>query len=414
MINKKILFLLIISFLPECLFATKTITKIHPSRSKVVLSKEIFYQKILPTLKNKKLMLVTNPSGIGVEPETILSEFQKYSVEIVNLLGLEHGFLGLEEDFGQSPVTIDPLFKKPVYHAYRINSQELATITSEVDVIVLDVQDMGMRCYTYITVLKRLIDAIRDKPTQLIVLDHLHPALHLKPRGEYIEKDLENFAGEFPSPLFTGLTMGEAAIFYEKEFSEKRAKVQVISPEGISRNSYFEELGISWSTPSPNLPTLESARNYLALVLLEGINVSVGRGTQAPFVYFGAPWMENPNFFAEFLNEKLKEDVHFAPVFFKPVFGPYKGQICKGLRMNLINIHYDPIKTSYVLIEGLRKFYKTEFKWNKGNKYSVDSLWGNSHFRKSIESEIPYEKFAETIEKDEKDFYAKSKKYRLY
>ncbi len=116
---------------------------------------------------------------------------------------MEHGFLGLEEDFSKSPVTVDEFFNLPIYHIYRVKNAELPTILKGADAILFDVQDMGMRCYTYLTVLKRIMDGIPDPTnTRLIVLDHVNPALYLKGRGEMIDKRFLNFAGEFPSLFF--------------------------------------------------------------------------------------------------------------------------------------------------------------------------------------------------------------------
>lgn len=415
---KKNLFpiLILLLFISFCSLQPDTKIRVHPQESDVKPSYFKFYEAVLPTLNGKKILLVTNPSGIGNNPEFLKSEFKKNGAKITHLIGLEHGFLGLEEDFSQTPVTIDTLFNAPIYHIYRLKKNELANLISEVDSIVFDVQDMGMRCYTYLTVLKRLMEQMTSGTKKMIILDHINPALHIKPTGDTIKPEYENFAGEFPSLFFTGLTLGESANYYNEIFLSNKVQLQVIPVEKFKRGQTFEETGLEWHTPSPNLPNLESARNYFALVFLEGINVSVGRGTGAPFIYFGAPWMKNPEKLADYVISQTKsKDYFFSNVFFKPAFGPYKDQICRGLRLNLVNRNYNPIELGYVLIQAFKEIYKQNVSWNSYGKIPhIDYLWGSDSFRKSINSKIPFHTFHESYAQKENEYSEKIKKYFLY
>ncbi|WP_109019254.1 exo-beta-N-acetylmuramidase NamZ family protein [Leptospira kobayashii] len=388
--------------------------RVHPQDSKLIPSSEIFYSSILPTLSGKKVMLVTNPSGIGNNPGKIIREFEKNQVILEHLIGLEHGFLGLEEEFSQTPVTMDTTFDRPLYHIYRIKDSDLRVLLNEVDVVLFDVQDVGMRCYTYVSVLKRLLDGVGKAKTKFIVLDHIHIAMHLPPRGEKMSPKHLNFAGEFPSLLISGMTLGESALFYNKEYLSGSVNLQVVPVSGYQRSQYFEDTGLPWVTPSPNLPMVESARNYMALVMLEGVNVSVGRGTQAPFVYFGAPWMIDPEILAKKLGE-ISKSYYFTPVFFKPTFGPHKGKITSGLRMNLVRADYDPIELAYELIRLMKETYPKDFKWNKGStNYWVDQLWGNDHFRTAIGEGKTYSEFHSSFIKSEADEKKRIEPYLLY
>ncbi|MBM9592358.1 DUF1343 domain-containing protein [Leptospira sp. 201903075] len=389
--------------------------RVHPADSELRVSSDIFYEKILPTMAGKKLMLATNPSGIGTSPKKIITSLEKYKITLEHLIGLEHGFLGLEEEFSQTPVTMDATFNRPLYHIYRIKDAELRELIKEVDYVVFDVQDVGMRCYTYLSVLKRLMDAMKNTKTKLIVLDHIHVAMHLPPMGEKMNPRNLNFAGEFPSLLITGMTVGEATRFYNKEYLKDSVDVLIVPVEGYRRGMYFEDTGIPWTTPSPNLPMVDSARNYLSLVLLEGVNVSVGRGTQAPFVYFGAPWMTNPEELANKLASLGNKSYYFSPVYFKPTFGPHKGKICSGLRMNLVRPDYDPIQLAYDLIRLMKETYPNDFKWSKGaTNHWVDQLWGNDHFRTSINEGKSFSEFHQTYLSDEENEAKKVAPYLLY
>jgi len=394
---------------------SEPILRKHPSTSNIKLSHYKFFQDILPTLSKRKVVLVTNPSGIGNNPEKIISKFKEFNIELVSLIGLEHGFFGLEEDFSNSPVTHDGTFSLPIYHIYKLKDDEIEKVVNEGDTIILDVQDMGMRCYTYLTVLKKLMDSTKGKQIELIVLDHINPGMELGPRGDVLKKGYENLAGEFPLLLFTGLTLGESANYYNSEFLNNKVNLKVIPVENYNRKMKFERTGIPWSTPSPNLPTLETARNYFSLVLLEGINVSVGRGTQAPFIYFGAPWMTDPELISSSMDKIANGDYYFQTVYFKPSFSKYKDKICRGLRLTLVNIDYDPIKLSYNLIKIIKDNYKSNFIWAGGpNRFMVDLLWGNDSFRKAIDNGLSYEEFYSSFSGREKEYKEKIEKYYIY
>ena len=394
---------------------SEPILRKHPAKSSIIPSEVMFYREILPTLSGKKVILITNPSGIGNHPEKLINKFKEHNVKLTSLIGLEHGFLGLEEDFSNSPVTHDNIFSLPIYHIYKLKDDEIDKVVDEGEVLLLDVQDMGMRCYTYLTVLKKLMDSSKGKKIELIVLDHINPGMELGPRGDILRKGFENLAGEFPSLLFTGLTLGESALFYNNEYLSGRVNLRVIPVENYNRKLKFEKTGIPWHTPSPNLPTLENARNYFSLVLLEGINVSVGRGTQAPFIYFGAPWMVEPETISENLEKISGGDYYFQTVFFKPSFSKYKDKICRGLRLTLVKLDYDPIKLSYNLIKLIKENYKTQFSWSGGsNRFTIDLLWGNDSFRKAIDAGLSYEDFYSQFSERETDFKEKINKYYIY
>ncbi|HNL75618.1 MAG TPA: DUF1343 domain-containing protein, partial [Leptospiraceae bacterium] len=243
---------------------------------------------------------------------------------------------------------------------------------------------------------------------------HVSPGMEVATSGDELRNGYENFAADFPLLFFTGLTLGESALYYNSEFLQNRIDLKIIPVENYSRGMRYEKLGIPWSTPSPNLPNLDSARNYLSLVFLEGINVSVGRGTQAPFVYFGAPWFKDQEEIATQLNSESNQEYYFQPVFFKPTFGPHKDKICRGLRMTVVNLNYNPIRLAYNLVKLLKEKYKKDFKWNGSEKFFIDSLWGGDGFRKAIDTGISYEEFHSTFSMKEEEYAKKIQKYYIY
>lgn len=413
--NQKIFLLILIGMMSCRSSSDESIIRKHPAATHIKPSSVKFFKDVLPTLAKKKILLVTNPSGIGNNPERLIQKFSEYEIRLQYLVGLEHGFLGLDEDFSSTPVTIDSTFNVPIYHIYKLKPSDIQLLLSGVDAVVFDVQDMGMRCYTYLTVLKRIMDQVPDKKIQFILLDHVSPGMEVVTSGAELKSGYENFAADFPLLFFTGLTLGESAKYYNSEFLQNRIDLKVIPLDNYTRGMRFEKTGLVWNTPSPNLPNLDSARNYLALVFLEGINISVGRGTQAPFVYFGAPWFRDSEEFAAILQAESKDDYYFQPVFFKPVFGPYKDKICRGLRMTVVNLNYNPIRLAYNLIKLLKEKYKRDFKWNSyADKFFVDNLWGSDGFRKAIDANLTYEEFHATYAGTEEAYVKKIKKYYIY
>lgn len=412
----KIFFLIFLVLILNCkTVIDESLIRVHPSVANVKPSSGKFFNEVLPKLAKKKILLVTNPSGIGNNPEKLIRKFSEYEIRLQYLVGLEHGFLGLDEDFSSTPVTIDSTFNVPIYHIYKLKPSDIKLLLSGVDAVVFDVQDMGMRCYTYLTVLKRIMDQIPDKRIQFVLLDHVSPGLEIPTMGSEIKNGYENFAADFPLLFFTGLTLGESALYYNREFLQNRIDLKVIPVENYKRGMRFEKTGLAWNTPSPNLPNLDSARNYMALVMLEGVNVSVGRGTQAPFVYFGAPWFRESEEFASLLHADAKDEYYFQPVFFKPVFGPYRDKICRGLRMTVVNLNYNPIRLAYNLIKLMKEKYKRDFKWNGyGDKYFVDNLWGNDGFRKAIDANLKFEDFQASLANKENSYSKKIKNYYIY
>ncbi|MEM7181841.1 MAG: DUF1343 domain-containing protein [Spirochaetota bacterium] len=399
----------------ETIVQRVTQPRLHPAQRKVRLSTEEFYRSELQNLRGKKVLLVSNPSGIGRNPEKLQKQFAKYDVTITAILGMEHGFLGLKEDFSRKKISRDAIFAVPVFHAYRTKKENLHHLLETVDTVLFSVQDMGMRCYTYITVLKRLLDAAAGQRTQILVLDQVSPSLHLPPRGDTLLAENQTFAGEFPSLVFTGMSIGEAALFYNAEYLKKSVKLKVIPVKGYRRGMRMEETGIAWNTPSPNLPTIAAARNYQALVNLEGVNVSVGRGTQAPFVYFGAPWMQNPEDIIKELHIRSDYKVLLQPVYFQPTFSMYKGKICRGIRMQVLDPTYDPVHFSYHLLKLLKQYYPNDFRWRKqGKGYSIDKLWGSNRLRLALDSGMTYAQLQKLIGPIEEKSLAKVKPYYLY
>lgn len=410
----KTIFFILLIFL-QCKSSLEPLLRKEPSLVEIKPSSVKFFNEVLPSLRKKNVLLVTNPSGIGSNPEKLMKQFKEKEVKIKYLLGLEHGFLGLEEDFISTPVTIDSIFNVPIYHVYKLKSFDLQLLISGVDAIVFDVQDMGMRCYTYLTVIKRLLDQVPNQKLEFYVLDHVSPGMEVLASGEEMKSSNENFAGEFPTLFFSGHTIGESALFYNSEFLNNKVNLKVLPVENYKRGMYFEKTGLVWNTPSPNLPTLDSARNYLSLVLLEGVNVSVGRGTQAPFIYFGSPYFKDAEDLANELNQNSKDEYYFQPIFFKPFFGPYKDKICRGLRLTIVKLNYNPIELSYTLIKAIYDKYRKDFKWTGwGQTITIDHLWGTDHFRKSIEAGKTYSQFHQKFEKLELEYREKNKKYNLY
>lgn len=383
----------------------------HPEETLLASSEQIFFQQVLPELKKKSILIITNPSGIGRMPHTLRAELDKNKVQLKAFLTPEHGLLGLDETMGRKKVKNHSFFQVPVYNANFLKGRRLRKILQKVDAIVFDIQELGIRCFTYVTVLKRVMDVMTDKQP-LIILDHIHPGVHLQPMGIAVSNKFRNYAGEMAGNFITGLTMAEYAYFYNEEYLRGTRNILLITVKNYQRHMLFDRTGIPWRSPSPNLPSIAAARNYYALALLEGVNVSLGRGTQLPFLVFGAPWIRNPEKMVKTLNAGAKE-YYFEPVYFKPRYSMYKGKICRGLRLKILYADYHPIRLAYKMLTILRKY--RGFRWRRfGKNYQIDYLWGSSSLRRAIMAGKTFQNFHNRYQKQEEKLKDVLQKYLLY
>ncbi len=304
------------------------------SNEKVQTGIDVLTSEKFDALAGLRLGLITNHSGIDSAGRRTVDLLHKApGVRLVAIFTPEHGFSGRAE--GKVSSTKETLTGLPIYSLYGDALSPTKGMLAGLDALVFDVQDAGARFYTYITTMGYAMEACAKRGIPFYVLDRPNPINALLVQGPVLDSDLRSFVGYFPLPIRHGMTVGELAKMFNAE-KKMGVNLHVIKMRGYERNQWYDETGLLWLNPSPNLQTLTEAILYPGVALVEGANVSVGRGTNTPFELVGAPWI-NREELASYLNDRNVQGARFIPVDFKPESSPFKHQLCHGVQVVLLN-----------------------------------------------------------------------------
>jgi uncharacterized protein YbbC (DUF1343 family) len=285
-------------------------------------------------LSRLRVGLITNHSGIdSAGKRTVDLLHRAPNVRLMAIFSPEHGFSGKAE--GKVFWTKEPSTGLPIYSLYGDVVRPTQKMLAGLDALVFDVQDAGARFYTYITTMGYAMEACAKKGIPFYVLDRPNPITASQVQGPILDSDLKSFVGYFPLPVRHGMTAGELAKMFNVEM-KIGVKLHVIKMRGYERTSWYDETGLLWVSPSPNLRTLREAILYPGVGMVEGANVSVGRGTATPFELLGTPWI-NGEELALYLNNREIQGVRFMPIEFTPNRSPFKNQLCHGLQIILLD-----------------------------------------------------------------------------
>lgn len=282
----------------------------------------------------RRLGLMTNPTGIDHQLRSTIDIFhKKYDLRV--LLACEHGIRGAEQAGGGRTDTLDEVTGLPVYSTYGVPGNCVTPeMADKFDTMVFDMQDVGARFYTYQYSLSLSMAVCARLGKSVVVLDRVNPIGGADTEGTVLDEQLHSFVGEYAIPTRTGFTIGEFALWV-KDHLKLDLDLSVVPLQGWSRDMRLPELDIPWTAPSPNCPTYDSAMCYIGTCIFEGTNVSEGRGTTMPFQMIGAPWI-NARELARRMNEKEIQGVRFRECSFVPTFSKYKGEMCQGVQMHII------------------------------------------------------------------------------
>ncbi|MGA3328823.1 MAG: exo-beta-N-acetylmuramidase NamZ domain-containing protein [Terriglobia bacterium] len=287
-------------------------------------------------LAGKHVGLITNSSGRASDGQRTIDLLNHApGVKLVALFSPEHGLEGSAAEGAKVDSSRDAATGLPVYSLYGDVQRPSAQMLEGIDTLVFDIQDVGARFYTYITTLGYCLEAAGEKGIEFYVLDRPNPINGAEVDGPVLDRDLRSFIGYFPIPIRHGMTVGELAEMFNRE-NHLNAKLHVIKMQDWQRTDWIDETGQVWINPSPNLRNLTEETLYPGVCLLEGANVSVGRGTDTPFEMVGAPWIDG-RALAAYLNGKKIQGVRFVPMDFKPLSGIYSGEVCHGVQFVLID-----------------------------------------------------------------------------
>ena len=323
-----------------------------------VLAKEKF-----GPLAGLRVGLITNHSGIDSTGRRTVDLLHKSpGVKLVAIFSPEHGFFGEAEEKVNS--TKEPLTGLPIYSLYGDATRPTQKMLVGLDALVFDIQDAGARFYTYITTMGYAMEACAKKGIPFYVLDRPNPITASLVQGPILDKNLKSFAGYFSLPVRHGMTVGELAKMFNVEM-KIGVKLHVIKMCGYERTDWYDETGLLWVSPSPNLRTLTEAIFYPGVGMVEGANVSVGRGTATPFELLGAPWI-NGEELALHLNNREIQGVRFMPVEFTPNSSRFKNQLCRGVRIILLDRQVlDSPTLGIEIASALYRLYPRDFQLDK-------------------------------------------------
>jgi uncharacterized protein YbbC (DUF1343 family)/CubicO group peptidase (beta-lactamase class C family) len=330
-------------------------------------------------LAGKHVGLITNASGRASDGQrTIDLLAHAPAVKLVALFSPEHGLEGSAAEGAKVESSRDAATGLPVYSLYGDVERPSAPMLEGIDTLVFDMQDVGARFYTYITTLGYCLEAAGKKGIEFYVLDRPNPINGAEVDGPMLDPDLRSFIGYFPMPIRHGMTVGELAEMFNRE-NHLNAKLHVVKMQGWQRTDWFDETGQAWINPSPNLRNLAEEILYPGVCLLEGANVSVGRGTDTPFEAVGAPWI-NSRELAAYLNGKKIQGVRFLPMDFQPLSGVFAGDVCHGVQIVLIDRQaLEPTEMGVELLAALFRLSPQNFKLDGalhlvGNHKVLESL----------------------------------------
>jgi uncharacterized protein YbbC (DUF1343 family) len=282
----------------------------------------------------------------------------------------------------------------------------------ELDVLVLDLQDVGTRVYTYLATMAYAMQACARHGLRFLVLDRPNPLNGVAMEGPVLEyPEFSSFVGLYPIPLRHGMTLGELAGMFNTHFLKEPCDLQVIPVEGWKRNMWYDQTGLVWIGPSPNLPTLETAMVYPGQVLWEGTNVSEGRGTTLPFLQCGAPWMDGHRA-AEQLNRMDLPGIRFREVWFKPAWSKYQAEPCSGIRLHVTErTRYQPVQVTLHIIRLFMTLYPESMQFYP--EY-FDRVVGTDRVRTALEQQIAVQEIVDGFRADMARFAEFRRPHLLY
>ena len=341
-------------------------------------------------------------------------------VTLAAIFGPQHGFRSdVQDNMIETPHRDDPTRRVPVYSLYSETREPTAEMMKGLDVLVIDLQDIGARIYTYIYTMANCLRACAKHGVPAIVCDRPNPINGNDVEGQTLVRGYESFVGMFPIPMRHGMTIGELARLFNESFG-LGASLEVARMEGWQRHMYADETGLPWVMPSPNMPTLEAAVVYPGTVLFEGTMLSEGRGTTRPFELVGAPWIEAERFARE-MNELGLPGAYFRPAVFEPTFQKHAKSACGGCQIHVTErAAFRPVLTGAALIQMFRRFNPEKFSWRQPpyeyehDKLPIDILAGSDALRQQVDAGLAPTAIADSWRTDEAAFRDLRRPFLLY
>ncbi len=382
---------------------------------------EVLLSSRLELLQGRRVGALVNPTSTTADYRHLIDIFHEHpGIDLRALFGPQHGARGETQDnMIEWEDYRDPATGLPVFSLYGKTRQPTRDMLDEVDVLVFDMQDVGARYYTFVYTLALAMEACRESDKGVIVLDRPNPINGVDLEGPVLDPAFASFVGLYPLPIRHGMTVGELARYFNREMGIG-CRLEVVPMEGWSRQHFFDETGLPWIMPSPNLPSLDSALVYPGMCLLEGANVSEGRGTTRPFELSGAPWVDPPEAVTR-LNHGAVSGVKLRPAWYIPTFHKWAGQMVGGVQIHISDRRQlRPFSLALQLAIEYRRQGGDRFSWNdppyeyETEKRPFDILCGTDSIRRQIEAGASVPEMEAGWVDDLKEFERIRGQYLLY
>ncbi|HLS91544.1 MAG TPA: DUF1343 domain-containing protein [Limnochordia bacterium] len=379
---------------------------------------DVLLDSRLDLVQGRRVGLVTNHAGVDQKCRSTVDLLWTHpGVRLAALFGPEHGLRGNAQAGVTVSDSVDERTGLPVYSLYGSTKKPSPDSISSLDALILDLPDVGCRYWTILYTMSYVLEAAAEAQIPVIVLDRPNPITGLHPEGNLVEEGFFSFVGGHPIPNRTAMTIGEAALLFNDAFGIG-AELHVVTAQGWRRGMWWDETGLPWVPPSPNMPTPQTALLYPGTCLFEGTNLSEGRGTTTPFELIGAPWID-PYRLADALNERELPGVRFRPAFFTPTFSKHRDALCAGVHVHVLERdRVQPVRVGLHLLDAARRQAPSDFAWlspaRPGGRYFIDLLAGTDRLRRDIDQGRDPDEIWNEWNTALKDFLPVRERYLLY
>lgn len=371
-------------------------------------------------LKDARVGLLANQASVDSRLRHTRDRLLEAGVKLTAIFAPQHGYFGEQQaNMIESDDFIDVNLGIPVFSLYGKTRQPTDAMLSHIDVLVIDLQDVGTRVYTFSTTLALCLEAARSHDVEVVVLDRPNPVGGHQREGNLLDLEFRSFVGHFPLPMRHGLTIAEMARLFNEAF-DIGAPLQVFAMKGWKRTMFYRQTGLHWIPPSPNLPTPESTLVYPGQVALEGTNLSEGRGTTTPFELWGSPYLE-PKLVLEGLTEDNLPGLVLRPAQFTPSFDKWSGQSCTGFQIHVTDPEtFRPYASSLTLIRAVLSTHRDEFKWSSPpyeyelHHLPIQIILGSGDLHTQLEAGVDVRDLERSWEPQLDEFSQRCEPYLLY
>jgi uncharacterized protein YbbC (DUF1343 family) len=372
-------------------------------------------------VRGRRIGLLCNPASVDGSLAHAAGGIGRLGeARLTALFSPQHGFYSEKQDnMIESEDDRHPQLGVPVYSLYGKTRAPVETMFEDVDVLVVDLQDVGTRVYTFITTLALCMEAAARFDRDVVVLDRPNPIGGLAVEGNRLDPAFASFVGKYPIPMRHGMTVAELALLFNEAFAVG-CRLTVIPMQGWRRSMFFSDTGLAWVAPSPNMPSPDTAAVYPGQVIWEGTNVSEGRGTTQPFELFGAPFID-PAAVLKRLPDTVLSGAVLRTVAFEPTFHKWTGDRCRGFQLHPVNREtFQPCRLSLALLAAVCTLYPDHFQWKpppyeyETEKMPIDLIYGDDRIRRGLSAGCAYGDLAEGWEEDEAAFRRLRRPFLLY